>query len=338
MKEVLEELMKASVSCYSCFDKSEELKELDMNEAKNELEKVKEKANTNDSKVFTFSDGKKKEIANELVINHPESLLNGNIIDIDSRNRENEIEIDFRFRYLNEIVKYMNNEFDISQLNGIEFDEFCRELIEMDIPFRMDIMNRICNGFNEYGIRWKNRYVIVNGNEYKMIFDYMKLKLSQLKYNVETDRIEYRIEDKYEPIIQSLSIFIDHTNYDNNELIENLDRRNVNELVNEGIINLKNENVHSFFYSIYSPFLRNTILFGQEYDDKLREWIGNDYKWKLLYRASEHEYTAKSFHECCDDKGPTLVIIKSSNGCVFGGYTTQSWRERGIYSDMIYNQ
>ena len=100
MKEVLEELMKASVSCYCCFDKSEGLSELDMNEAKNELEKVKEKVETSDKKVFAFSDGKKKEVANELVTNHPESLLNGNMTDLDSRNSDNEVEIDFRFKYL----------------------------------------------------------------------------------------------------------------------------------------------------------------------------------------------------------------------------------------------
>ena len=73
-----------------------------------------------------------------------------------------------------------------------------------------------------------------------------------------------------------------------------------------------------------SKLLPNTQLVNQQYDYKLREWTG-DYKWRLLYRASEHNYTAKSFHECCDDKGPTLIVIKSSGGWIFGGYTTQSW-------------
>ena len=80
--------------------------------------------------------------------------------------------------------------------------------------------------------------------------------------------------------------------------------------------------------------MRNTILFGNEYDSYLKEWAG-DYKWKLIYRASEHEYTVESFHEYCDDKRPTLIVIKSSGGWIFGGYTTQSWSGRGIYNDMI---
>ena len=87
-----------------------------------------------------------------------------------------------------------------------------------------------------------------------------------------------------------------------------------------------------------SEMLPNTYLVSQQYDSKLREWIG-DYKWNLLYRASEHGYSAESFHKCCDNKGPTLVIIKSPKGWIFGGYTTQSWKYNnsnyGIYYDVI---
>ena len=67
-----------------------------------------------------------------------------------------------------------------------------------------------------------------------------------------------------------------------------------------------------------------SILVNQQYDSYLRKWLG-DHKWKLIYRASEHGYTATSFHECCDNKGPKLIVIKSREGWIFGGYTTQSW-------------
>ncbi len=75
-----------------------------------------------------------------------------------------------------------------------------------------------------------------------------------------------------------------------------------------------------------SEYLPDTQLVDKKYDSYLKEWLGNDYKWRLLYRASEHDYTVKSFHEYCDDKGPTLIMIKSSGGWLFGGYTTQSWK------------
>ncbi len=86
-----------------------------------------------------------------------------------------------------------------------------------------------------------------------------------------------------------------------------------------------------------SELLSDTQLVNQNYDAKLREWLGNDYKWKLIYRASQNDYTVGSFHEYCDDKGPTLVIIKSDEGWIFGGYTTQLWSGNSIYNDMIDN-
>ena len=87
--------------------------------------------------------------------------------------------------------------------------------------------------------------------------------------------------------------------------------------------------ISCYYFKNPSELLPNTQIVNQQYDDKLREWLGSDYKWKLLYRASEHGYTTSSFHEYCDDKKPTLVVIKSSEGWIFGGYTTESWSVDG---------
>ena len=80
-----------------------------------------------------------------------------------------------------------------------------------------------------------------------------------------------------------------------------------------------------------SSFLPDSQIVNQQYDNKLKEWLGSDNNMKLLYRASEHGYSAKSFHNYCDNQGPTLIVIKSSEGWIFGGYTTQSWSGDGIY-------
>ena len=52
----------------------------------------------------------------------------------------------------------------------------------------MDIMNRLYTSSNEYGIGWKNRCLIVNEHEYKLVFDYLKLQLTHLKLNNEHDQ------------------------------------------------------------------------------------------------------------------------------------------------------
>ena len=79
-----------------------------------------------------------------------------------------------------------------------------------------------------------------------------------------------------------------------------------------------------------SQFLPDTQLVGSQYDTVLREWLGSDSQWKLLYRASEHGYTGESFHKCCDNQGPTLIIIKSTGGWIFGGYTSIHWTSDSI--------
>jgi len=44
-----------------------------------------------------------------------------------------------------------------------------------------------------------------------------------------------------------------------------------------------------------------------------------------LYKATEHGYQAAKFHSLCDNKGPTLTLIKTVAGHTFGGFTTISW-------------
>ena len=292
MDEVLDDYLKCSMNCIGNTDTIKEITGLNVEEVVNELHETGNKVLQSDSKVYVFSDGKKKEIVNDLVKKYPESLLHVNMIDIDSRNSRNEIEIDFKLKYMDNMVNYMNNDYDIDELNGIEFDEFCGELMEMRIPFRMDIMNRLCTGFNEYGNRWKNLCLMVNGNEYKTIVTYMKKvwKLSKLKYNEKANRIECMIDDKYEPIIQSFSNYLQDKSK-GEELYSAIDRKQLNSFFDEYPLDMDNKDVQDFFYPIYSPFLKESIINEGYYDEYIKKWVGN-YKWKLLYRASEHEYIA----------------------------------------------
>ena len=46
---------------------------------------------------------------------------------------------------------------------------------------------------------------------------------------------------------------------------------------------------------------------------------------KLLYRGSKDGWDKKDFHRLCDNKGPTVTIVKSSVGRISGGFTSLSW-------------
>lgn len=55
-------------------------------------------------------------------------------------------------------------------------------------------------------------------------------------------------------------------------------------------------------------------------------------EFRLLYRGSEDGMHAKAFHLGCDGMGPTLTLVQSKNGFVFGGYASVSWDSVGGYT------
>ncbi|KAK8794741.1 hypothetical protein WA158_001722 [Blastocystis sp. Blastoise] len=76
-------------------------------------------------------------------------------------------------------------------------------------------------------------------------------------------------------------------------------------------------------------FMNSTILKKKCFETPLVNWLSKERKWKLLFRASEHNYSAEKFHKYCDNQGETVVLIKhighNNHINIFGGYTDQSW-------------
>jgi len=63
-----------------------------------------------------------------------------------------------------------------------------------------------------------------------------------------------------------------------------------------------------------------------EETDTVMKWLINPLsQTKLLLRGSRDGYTAKVFHEKCDNKGSTLCIYKSNLNKVFGGFSYIQW-------------
>jgi hypothetical protein len=98
-----------------------------------------------------------------------------------------------------------------------------------------------------------------------------------------------------------------------------------NEKINDAILGKLNKNkmIDSLIISNHSE--QKQLL-------SLCEFSLNQ-KWNLIYRASQDGFEAFSFHTKCDNKPNTLIIIKSTNGNVFGGYTEQTWNHTGNYKD-----
>ncbi len=46
---------------------------------------------------------------------------------------------------------------------------------------------------------------------------------------------------------------------------------------------------------------------------------------ELIYCGSVHGWKYDDFHRECDNKGPTITIIKCKSGKICGGYNPTSW-------------
>ena len=46
---------------------------------------------------------------------------------------------------------------------------------------------------------------------------------------------------------------------------------------------------------------------------------------ELLYRASEHNFEVGAFHDLCDGKSDTIVLVMTNFDKIIGGYTPIQW-------------
>ena len=54
-------------------------------------------------------------------------------------------------------------------------------------------------------------------------------------------------------------------------------------------------------------------------------WLPDAASPSLLFRMSRDGITPSDFHSRCDGKRPTVVLIRSDKGFVFGGYADKAW-------------
>ncbi|KAK8797236.1 hypothetical protein WA158_004446 [Blastocystis sp. Blastoise] len=138
-------------------------------------------------------------------------------------------------------------------------------------------------------------------------------------------KMNYTYIDHIYEYIQYNCIYIseEETKNINKELLENEMCR----LFGDKVINIVDECIIPYSYFPYTRILTNKSM-----EIPLMNWLGKEKKWKLLFRASEHDFFVSEFHKYCDNKGETVTIIKhignNNHINIFGGYADQSWESR----------
>ena len=100
------------------------------------------------------------------------------------------------------------------------------------------------------------------------------------------------------------------------EKIKNLEKR-INEL--EKNKKIENERISEK----ESLILKDKI----DYSTRLKNWINpnRNINFKLLYRMSRDGDSIRTFHNLCDNKGPTVSLYLLNDGNIIGGYTPLYW-------------
>ena len=64
----------------------------------------------------------------------------------------------------------------------------------------------------------------------------------------------------------------------------------------------------------------------------LTSWLnGRKFRLQVVYRATRDGFDKEKFHSLVDNQGPTLTVILSKDGFLFGGYTSKSWKHTASY-------
>lgn len=80
----------------------------------------------------------------------------------------------------------------------------------------------------------------------------------------------------------------------------------------------------------------SAIIQNKHHCEALLFWLPVGATFSSLYRSSTDGKLPADFHRCCDNKSPTLVVIKSGE-YIFGGYTSKSWHSRMHFNCHFYS-
>ena len=177
-------------------------------------------------------------------------------------------------------------------------------------------------------------HIIEDTNQISIIIPVEHIKIKEIVFvvNEKSKNDSEKIDELYN-IISTLNIEI-------------INLKEENKKIKEENISLK-EKIQEFL--LYIPDLKEikAILETEKilnldskiiedninYNKTLKNWINPNKKIKseLLYRMSRDGIEYSTFHKLCDNKGPTIILVKLIDGDILGIYTPINWDINGSW-------
>ena len=228
----------------------------------------------------------------------------------------------FYINLLNQEEYLIITAYYISNKNRVEYEsKFDISYIKKVKLFILyDTINECLEEINS-GINTGKSYLVEEKN-YINIF----IPLNNIKFN----EINFKVDLKENINIVNIKEINELKNVikdQNNEIINLKNKVNQLEILVNDLLIFKKDIVGKITFKINSKIVDsyfNIIL--------IKNWINNInnesskiIKAKLLYKLSKDGDSIDTFHQKCDNNSPTLLLVETTNGRKFGGYTTCVW-------------
>ena len=175
------------------------------------------------------------------------------------------------------------------------------------------------------------------------------LKNNQFKLKNKDNKIILKFIKENECTSFTINIPIISENYDSQN---NVNESNIKDILNSEIKTLNEEELNKLknqlsnlemkiIYiknkiekkDVYNETILNSKILVKKDIKIIENFINpNDYnEFKLLFSTYKSiDDSIENMHKFCDNKGPTIIIIKA-NGKIFGGYNSSNWDKSGEY-------
>ena len=193
-----------------------------------------------------------------------------------------------------------DNSFSLSQIQSNKYFKMCESLNEAFL-----LLSELANS--------KEKKVITNSaKEISIVFPINNALVKEISFQLKLK--EKNLEDK----VNELYNLVERQQTEINSL-----KKEVEELKAQKKKEEENQDDTDEKFK-----LKSSLILNKDKDEAaIRDWI-NPYKknkFKLIFRMSRDGSNCSDFHRCCDNKGPTLLLIKTDKNYRFGAYTPLNW-------------
>ena len=216
--------------------------------------------------------------------------------------------------------------YSYQDIQKIKFFAICEDIKDV----YEEIINQINNKEDQVNLIEK-----LNGLNFNIPLNTKKIKECIFEIDeVDVKNVNTQINDLYSHVNQLLNEIKDLKEKDKILEEKNTKLEEKNKILEEKNKKLE-EKVEEIDKLLLLPYKEQMKKEEERKKDlnKIKEWIapGKNITFNLLFKKSRDGDTTQDFHNHCDNKGKTLIIIETKEGRKFGGFTNDNWNTNSSY-------